>query len=142
MTSPDARALRLFGQSQPAAPQLPPATFWYLASPYSRFGGGIHQAYRFAVEATGLLILARVPVFSPIVHTHTVAGVCGIDPADHDVWLPADRPLMDAASGIIVLRLAGWDESFGVDQERKVFRAAGKPEVFMDPGRVPAEVQA
>jgi hypothetical protein len=45
---------------------------------------------------------------------------------------------MNAAVGIIVLRLEGWDNSCGIEIERRVFREAGKPEVLMDAGKVPA----
>ena len=52
--------------------------------------------------------------------------------------LPADQPVMDAACGMIVLELAGWDKSVGLHHEINVFKAAGKPIVFMRLGEVPA----
>lgn len=112
-------------------------SFYYLATPYSKYPGGIDEAYKLACRATALLILAKVPVYSPIAHTHGVAIHGVIDPLDHSVWLPADEPLMHAAKGLIVLRADGWSQSYGVGEEIKAFIAAGKPIHFMDPGVVP-----
>ena len=44
--------------------------FWYLATPYSKFPGGLDAAYVEACKAQALLIKAGVPVFCPISHTH------------------------------------------------------------------------
>lgn len=76
--------------------------FWYLASTYSVHPNGLQKAFLDACEFTAILIKAGVPVFSPIAHSHPVAIHGGIDPYSHDIWLPADKPLMDAAGGIIV----------------------------------------
>jgi hypothetical protein len=115
-------------------------TYWYLATPYSKFPGGLDAAFRLACEAAGLLIRAGVPVHSPIAHTHPVAIACGMDPLDHSIWLPADKPMMDAASGLIVLRAESWERSYGISVEIDEFRDAGKPILFMDPGVVPASL--
>ena len=115
-------------------------TFWYLASPYSKYSAGIFAAYVDICQQTALLVRAGIPVFSPIAHSHGIAEFGDIDPADHAVWLPADAPFMDAAHGIIVCKLPGWDNSRGVQHEIDVFAAAGKPVVYMEPGTVPADL--
>jgi hypothetical protein len=79
-------------------------------------------------------------VFSPIVHTHGPAIAGGIDPLDHDIWLPADRPFMDAATGLIFLKAISWEQSYGMRIEREHFLATNKPVVEMQPGIVPAEL--
>jgi hypothetical protein len=109
------------------------SSFWYLGSPYSRYPHGLEAAYTAAVIARGRLIRAGVPVFSPVIHSHPVAFLCDIDPLDHSIWLSAERPMLDAACGLIILRLEGWKESIGLREERKLFAAAGKPEVMMEP---------
>ena len=113
-------------------------SFWYLASPYSAYPGGIEEAYRVACAETARLISAGVPTFSPIAHSHGIAVHGDLDPLDHAIWMPADRPMMDAASGCIVLRMPGWDTSRGVAEEMMAFTRAGKPIRFMTPGQVPA----
>lgn len=112
-------------------------SFFYLATPYSKYHAGIEQAFRDACREAWLLIKAGVPVFSPIAHTHPIAMSCGVDPLDHSIWLPADQAMMDAASGIIVCKMDGWEHSFGIAEELKVFKAANKPVIYMVPGVLP-----
>jgi hypothetical protein len=47
--------------------------------------------------------------------------------------LPDDAPFMRAAYGILVLQADGWDQSFGVAEEIKVFKAANKPVRLLPP---------
>lgn len=107
--------------------------FFYLATPYTKWKGGIEDAYQMASREAARLLKAGFPVFCPIAHTHPMAVYGGIDPLAHDIWLPADKPFMDAAIGLIVLRAEGWQESYGIGEEIKTFRAAGKPVLFIDP---------
>jgi hypothetical protein len=132
-TLPDASHIR------GTLPDASQSTYWYLASPYSKHPLGIEEAFREACRATADLIRAGVRVYSPIAHTHPVAVHGGIDPYAHDIWLPADEPFMNAASGLIVLRAESWEISYGIGEEIKAFKAAGKQIVFMDPGIVPPE---
>ena len=113
--------------------------FWYLASPYSKYPLGITAAHFHVCQQAALLIRSGVPVYSPIAHTHPIAQFGDIDPFDHDIWLPLDRPMMDAACGLIVLKLEGWSRSLGVIAEMKHMAGFGnKPIVFMEPDVVPA----
>lgn len=105
--------------------------YFYLGTPYSRYPGGIEAGFLAACRATAALIRAGVPVYSPIAHTHPVALAGGMDPLDHSIWLPADRPMMDAAHGLIVAMLPTWAESRGLAHEIEVFEAAGKPIVYL-----------
>lgn len=113
--------------------------FWYLATPYGGWAGnpGLSEAFAQACRQTAILIEAGVSVFCPIAHTHPVAAAGELDALNHDIWMPTDRPMMDAARGLIVCKMEGWHESKGVTEERRVFREAGKPIVYMDPGVVP-----
>ena len=79
------------------------------------------------------LIRCQVPVFSPIAHSHPIALIGGIDPKSHDVWLPADEPLMLSACGVIVAMLPGWQDSHGVEAEIKLFKQSSKPVLYMMP---------
>lgn len=116
-------------------------SYWYLATPYTKYPAGTEAAFVLACEQTALLILAGVPVFSPIAHTHPVA-VHGKLPLDHSFdWLAVDRPMMEAAKGCVVLRAEGWQDSIGVLHEIRFFRSQGKPVYYMDPGAVPVALQ-
>lgn len=110
-----------------------PKGFWYVATPYSRYPGGIEEGFKAACECTGRLIARGVPVFSPIAHSHPIAQHAGIDPMSHDIWLEADRPFMEAAHGALVLKLPGWKTSVGVAHEIAFFEKAERPIHFLDP---------
>jgi hypothetical protein len=113
--------------------------FWYLASPYSRYVGGLETAFQEIARNAALLIRAGVRLYCPIAHTHPIAMQGGIDPLDHGIWLPADRPFMFAACGLIVCMMEGWELSYGISVEMDEFARAGKPLVYMRPGQVPVE---
>ena len=115
-------------------------SFYYLASPYSKFPGGIDAAFEEVCREAALLVRAGVPVYSPIAHTHPVAIHGDIDPFDHNIWLEADRTFMEAAKGMILCRMEGWETSYGIGKELEYFQAAGKPVIHMTPGLVPEEL--
>ena len=111
--------------------------FYYLATPYTKYPGGTEAAFTMACQQAALLLRAGIIVYSPIAHMHSVAVRGGMDTSYATPWLDFDAPLMDAAKGIIVCRMAGWKASLGVMHERETFQAAGKPIVYMEPGVVP-----
>lgn len=106
---------------------------WYVSTPYSRYPGGIENAFQDAAELTGRLIKAGVRAYSPIAHTHPIAMHGNIDPLDHNIWLPFDEAMMAVCDGIIVAQLPGWDQSYGINYEVDVFERAEKPVRFIDP---------
>ncbi len=117
---------------------LPPIEgFWYLGSPYSKYPDGTTAAFVAVCIATGWLIGQGVRVYSPIAHTHPVAMHAHMDPLDHEIWMPADEPMMDAAGGLLILKLDTWRDSKGLQIEEQTFRAAGKPVVYVDWPRPP-----
>lgn len=115
--------------------------FWYLASPYSKFPLGLDRAWYNVNIAAGMLIKEGLSIFCPITQSHPIAVQNGIDPYDHKIWLPADKPIMDAAYGMIVLKLKGWDESVGIKFELEEFTKACKPIVYMKPYYIPSELR-
>lgn len=116
-------------------------SYWYLGSPYSKYPLGLNAAHKAICENAALLIKAGVPVFSPIAHTHPIAIHGEMDPLDHDIWLPADWPLLAAAKGVIVCKLTSWSRSYGLAAEIAAFAAAFKPIIYMEPGVVPEELK-
>ena len=104
----------------------------YLATPYSKYAEGIDAASEIACKIAGKLITEGVSVFSPIAHSHGIAKAAGINPLDHDVWLDADRPMMDAATALIVAKIPGWRDSKGVSYEIVEFCRASKPVFFLE----------
>lgn len=115
--------------------------FYYLATPYSKYAGGIAAAFDEACKQAALLVRAGVPVFSPIAHSHPIAHLGEIDPMDLGIWLDVDGPMMQAAGALIVCKMKGWNESKGVAHEIATFRDAGKPIINMIPNKVPPVLQ-
>jgi hypothetical protein len=101
--------------------------FWYLATPYSKWVGGMDDAFDHASVLAGRLLKKDVHVFSPIAHSHPIAKSGGIDPADHGIWLKLDEVFMRAAFGILVADMPGWHDSFGVKEEIRWFTKHKKP---------------
>jgi hypothetical protein len=115
-------------------------TYWYMASPYSKYPLGRETAYIDACREVAVLLNAGVHCLSPIAATHGAAIHGDIDPdISNPMWMKLDRAFADAAHGLIVSKLDGWDESVGVATEIGWFRMAGKPVVYMEPGIVPEE---
>lgn len=107
--------------------------YWYLGSPYSKWKGGIDDAWNEICKIAADLVRARVRFYCPIAHTHWIARVGNIDPLDHEIWLPVDQPIAHGAKGMIVAGMRGWQASYGIGEEIKWFRAAGKPVWLLDP---------
>ena len=114
--------------------------FVYLATPYSKYRDGLEGAFRMACRQAAVLIRAGIHCYSPIAHTHPISQHGGIDPYDHSIWLPADRPFMEAAFALVVVMADGWEQSFGIDAEIKAFYVAGKPVFYMTPDQAPEEL--
>ena len=104
----------------------------YLATPYSKFPGGIKRAFVEASKLAARLMLAGVKVYSPIAHTHPLAVYGDIDPLDHYIWLPFDETMMTLASNLIVAHMHGWQESKGIKHEIEFFEKASKPIFDLD----------
>ncbi len=104
----------------------------YVATVYSKWPEGVDDAFVQACRVTAALMKSGVRCFSPIAHSHPVALHGGIDELDHDFWMDVDRPFMEAASGLIVVRMPGWRESVGVLAEIDYFTRAGKPVEFVE----------
>ena len=111
-------------------------SFWYLASPYSKYPHGMERAYVDACKATASIVRLGIPVFSPIAHSHSIA-VCGdMSQECHDTWLAQDVAFMAQAHGLFVLMLDGWDDSYGVQWEIEWMRSRDKPVYYLRPENI------
>lgn len=105
----------------------------YVATPYSKFPGGLESAFIEASRVTAKLIGGGVKAYSPIAHGHPIAIHGNIDPYDHDIWLPFDSTMMEKSDAVVVVKMDGWSESRGVTHEIETFHTAGKPVFYLDP---------
>lgn len=103
----------------------------YLATPYSRFKGGISLAHVEACKFAAGLIQQGVRVYSPIAHTHSIAMYGNIDPLDRAMWLNLDEAMMEACDALIVAELPGWIDSEGIAYEIAFFIAKDKPVYYL-----------
>lgn len=111
--------------------ELPKIGLYYLASPYTRYEHGIWPAYKEAARLAGKLALAGAQVYSPIVHSHPLAIYGEIDPLNHRFWMEVDKPFVVMCKGLIVAKMAGWEDSKGVLAEIRDF--ADRPMFYLDP---------
>jgi hypothetical protein len=110
-----------------------PLEFDYVATPYSKFSGGLYAAYLGASKIAAGLIKRGFIVYCPIAHCHPIAMAGGLDPLDHKIWLPLNEPFLKAASRLFVAHMDGWQDSYGISEEVKTFEAAVKPIFDLDP---------
>ena len=108
-------------------------TLYYLGSPYSKHHAGIEGAFQEISAIAARLIERGVPIFCPISHSHPIAIHGGLDPMSHDIWLPVDAHLMRVCGAMLIAKMDGWNKSYGVSEEIKAFRKAGKPIYTLDP---------
>lgn len=101
----------------------------YLATPYSKYPGGLDLAHKHACRIVARLIKEGRAVYSPIAFTHPVATHGDLDPLDHDLWLEFDEAMMERCDECWVALMPGWEDSKGVQHEIKWFGLRDKPVV-------------
>ena len=104
----------------------------YLASPYSHPAKRVRaRRYEEAVWAAGSLIVRRgEAVFSPIAHSHPIAEAARLDGTFSGVWAEMDLAIIAICSEVVVLRLAGWEESKGIAAEIAEAQRLGIPVTY------------
>lgn len=117
-------------------------TYWYLATPFTKYSEGVDAAWKIACLENARLIKAGIPTYSPIAHSYAVAINCEgmIYESDWKLWMEFDHHMMESAKGIIVLMADTWEISSGMEEELKTFKEAGKPVIYMKPGTIPFEL--
>jgi hypothetical protein len=105
----------------------------YLASPYSHPHPAVReQRFQAACRAAAALLRVGLVVFSPIIHTHPLVAH-GL-PTDWASWERIDREHLQRSDEVLVLTLAGWRESVGVQAEIRIANELGKPVGYLAPG--------
>lgn len=117
--------------------RLPIDNFYYLATPYTKYPGGIEIAFQHACHVAAGLLKDGYKAYSPIAHTHPIAIYGGMDPLDHKIWLPFDEAMMRSCNAIIVAKMSGWADSYGVKHEIETFTKAGKPLFYLEINGLP-----
>lgn len=87
---------------------------YYLASPYS--GHDPEEIFNLNREAMSFLLKEGYFVFSPILHTNSIAHIS----SEHWFWMNQDYAILKKCDGLIVLHAEGWDKSVGVREEMAI----------------------
>jgi hypothetical protein len=115
--------------------------FWFLATPYRTFPGGLDAAFDAAAEQLAVLANADIPTYSLVTQMHPAIVHGAPSPLDGGFWERFSAPVIRHAEGLIVCELPGYEKSTGIQGEIEAFEALGKPVVRMQPGTAPALAQ-
>jgi hypothetical protein len=97
----------------------------YMACPYSSYPQGREESFRLAnLGAAHLMVEHNRVVFSPITHSHVLDNYTE-DPT-HSFWLTQDYYWIVLCDELCVLKLEGWDRSFGIGWELALAEERGK----------------
>lgn len=102
----------------------------YLGSPYSKYAGGVEEAYQKICAVAGKLMEEGYKIFCPISHTHGIQQTIG--DKNGDWWLAQDFAVLDRCDELWIVRLPGWYESYGVTKELEYAHKSGIPVKFID----------
>jgi NTP pyrophosphatase (non-canonical NTP hydrolase) len=102
---------------------------YYLGQPYSHENPDVREhRFQVALKVLNYFLSINKPCFSPIVQTHL------LEPQPSSYWLPTDLAVLSRCDKLLVLKIDGWDKSFGLSQEIAEAKKMGMPiqEVFWD----------
>jgi hypothetical protein len=105
----------------------------YLASPFSRYGGGHHLAFKEIARISARFRCAGLFTYSPIAHLFPLSVYGELDPMDLALWAPHNHVMMERCDCLIVAHMEGWDASDGVKSEIEYFKKMDKPIFDLDP---------
>lgn len=107
--------------------------FIYLACPYSHIDERVREARFVAVTKAAAKLMERGHlVYSPISHCHPMEVHGGL-PSGWKFWRRIDESYMRHCHALVVLPLAGWKKSVGLNGERHIAHELGIPILWLDP---------
>ena len=109
-------------------------SYYYLSNPYNGSPSEMRERAQAAAQACATLLRRGVHAWSPIVHNHAMMAFSDFSLEERrELLLPYDFTLLRAAKGMIVLKLPGWDQSFGVGKEIELCAELGLPVYYLEP---------
>lgn len=94
----------------------------YICIPYT---GMEERSFKIANQVAADLIKDGFIVYSPISHSHPIATQCGLD-LDFKFWEKIDKCFIDWCDIVLIVDIAGWQKSIGVNAELKYAKEKGK----------------
>jgi hypothetical protein len=108
-------------------------TIVYLGSPYSHPDPVVREArFQAVCQAAAHLMRAGLHVFSPIAHAHPIA-LAGSLPGDWKYWQSYDEAILSSCRALTILKLDGWEQSTGLQEEIKIAVSLGLSIEYVDP---------
>lgn len=110
----------------------------YLASPYSHAGQTVrYRRFEAACKAAAILMRKGHVVFSPIVHSYSIADI-GRMTGDWETWKRQDVAFLRGfyPTEVVVLKLPGWERSAGIEAELLMAESLEIPVRFVEPESV------
>lgn len=105
----------------------------YLASPYSHHDALVrHERYILTLAYTHVCLRRGEIVFSPIVYGHQFAEM-GLAGTDFRFWQSFNDSMVLRSTAVRVLKIAGWDQSVGVEHEMLLAKTHEIPITFEQP---------
>lgn len=106
----------------------------YLACPYSDLDPEVREdRFRRSCYAAAGMMKAGWCVFSPIAHSHPIEKIGMDEKPEHDFWMRQDIAILRHCQRLVVLKLAGWERSKGVQQEIELAQMLGIQIDYLDP---------
>ena len=107
----------------------------YLACPYSDPDPNVQEErFRQSCYAAANLMKAGFAVFAPIAHSHPIEKIGMFEKPEHDFWMRQDIAILRHCQRLVVLKLGGWANSKGVEQEIELAQRLGIPIDYIEPG--------
>lgn len=104
----------------------------YLASPYTHANASVRQhRYIQAIHAVATYAKRGENCYSPVVHFHMAALIHEL-PGDFHFWQEINYAMIDRCDSLVVLKINGWDTSFGVMKEIEYAVSLGKPVSYLE----------
>lgn len=103
----------------------------YLAGPYSHPDPAVRQSrYDALTEVYASICRQGLVCYSPITHSHVAAERHGL-PGDAGYWERVNRGFFESCRELWVLKLDGWESSFGVAMELRWAARARKRVAYL-----------
>lgn len=109
--------------------------FYYISNPYNGSDEQREQRAQIAARVCGLLLKKGVHAWSPIVHNHALMKTFNQFTLEErrTKILDFDFSLLKSAKGMIVLKIDGWEQSYGVQAEIELCHQLSIPIKYLDP---------
>lgn len=110
-------------------------SYFYISNPYNGTEEQKVERAKIAAEVCGKLLKRGVHAWSPIVHNHAMMNHYGDFTLEErrTLILDFDFSLLLASKGMIVLKIDGWDESYGVSKEIELCKEKSIPVKYLQP---------